>query len=517
MSSSFKVTQPTVSIIIPSAHREEDNPHAIVNALSKFNFVNPNIEFIVVGEHCDLILESFENIKYVVCTHADPGCKRNLGIEISTGRYVTFLDADDLPIASAFQKVFEIIENENPEMLISNFVTYEEDVIRGASQNPIGFDITRCWEVEDLWAKMSLSEFNQTICPSILACYRLFVSKKVLTFSHIRFPCGFLGEDQVFAQRVLSAVDTISFLPSLTTIHEINPQGLSHNRSRLSQSDLASNLNLLEKESCGVKSRALRELLKDSNASFSERMMVAHLSLGSIWALKISMSKRVSLCAEAVSNVLLKSTRRWYLGSPNIFKKIYRKFKSAFYLGKKILKVINKKPLSGVPNIGVTVTRRELLGVNSAVIIGSNSICNAHVVFENGLGHFKVGSGTSIGGGTIVISQSHGIEVGDNTLISWDIFISDTDTHSLSNSYRSSDAFDWNVGLILGKVGRYKDWRYVKREPVSIGSNVWIGHAVTILPGVEICDNVVVGASSVVTKSIVEPGTYVGNPAKKLK
>ena len=48
-----------------------------------------------------------------------------------------------------------------------------------------------------------------------------------------------------------------------------------------------------------------------------------------------------------------------------------------------------------------------------------------------------------------------------------------------------------------------------------IGNNVSIGSNATILP-VKICDNVVVGAGAVVTKNIVEPGKYAGNPAKKL-
>lgn len=49
-----------------------------------------------------------------------------------------------------------------------------------------------------------------------------------------------------------------------------------------------------------------------------------------------------------------------------------------------------------------------------------------------------------------------------------------------------------------------------------IGNNVSIGSNATILP-VEICDNVVIGAGSIVTKNITEPGFYAGNPAKKLK
>ena len=49
-----------------------------------------------------------------------------------------------------------------------------------------------------------------------------------------------------------------------------------------------------------------------------------------------------------------------------------------------------------------------------------------------------------------------------------------------------------------------------------IGSFVSIGSNATILP-VKICDRVVIGAGSVVTKDILKPGFYAGNPIKFLR
>lgn len=50
----------------------------------------------------------------------------------------------------------------------------------------------------------------------------------------------------------------------------------------------------------------------------------------------------------------------------------------------------------------------------------------------------------------------------------------------------------------------------------TVGNNVSIGSNATVLP-VTICDNVVIGAGSVVTKDIREPGIYAGNPARKIR
>ena len=38
-----------------------------------------------------------------------------------------------------------------------------------------------------------------------------------------------------------------------------------------------------------------------------------------------------------------------------------------------------------------------------------------------------------------------------------------------------------------------------------------------ILPGIKICSNTIIGAGSVVTKSILVPATYVGTPAKMIR
>jgi acetyltransferase-like isoleucine patch superfamily enzyme len=49
-----------------------------------------------------------------------------------------------------------------------------------------------------------------------------------------------------------------------------------------------------------------------------------------------------------------------------------------------------------------------------------------------------------------------------------------------------------------------------------IGDHVSIGTNSTVLP-VTICNNVVIGAGSVVTKDIATPGIYAGNPAKLIR
>lgn len=53
--------------------------------------------------------------------------------------------------------------------------------------------------------------------------------------------------------------------------------------------------------------------------------------------------------------------------------------------------------------------------------------------------------------------------------------------------------------------------------PITVGNNVWFGANVSVLPGVRIGDNTVIGAGSVVTKDIPAGVVAVGNPCKVLR
>ena len=55
-----------------------------------------------------------------------------------------------------------------------------------------------------------------------------------------------------------------------------------------------------------------------------------------------------------------------------------------------------------------------------------------------------------------------------------------------------------------------------KWKATKVGNHVSLGSNATIMP-VEICDYVIVGAGSVVTKDICESGVYAGNPCRKLR
>lgn len=102
------------------------------------------------------------------------------------------------------------------------------------------------------------------------------------------------------------------------------------------------------------------------------------------------------------------------------------------------------------------------------------------------------------------IGAIESVTIGDNVLVASGVFISD---HS-HGQYGIENACSPEVA---------PNKRALYSSPVLIGDNCWIGEKVCILPGVTIGDGSIVGAGSVVTKSLPSNVIAVGNPARVIK
>lgn len=59
--------------------------------------------------------------------------------------------------------------------------------------------------------------------------------------------------------------------------------------------------------------------------------------------------------------------------------------------------------------------------------------------------------------------------------------------------------------------------RYDSQAPVNVGNGAWIGACCIILPGVDIGEDCMIGAGSVVTRSTDKRSMWAGNPIRRIK
>ncbi len=94
------------------------------------------------------------------------------------------------------------------------------------------------------------------------------------------------------------------------------------------------------------------------------------------------------------------------------------------------------------------------------------------------------------------------IVIGDHVMCGGNVVIMDSDAHSMNFMDRRNLAVD---------LANKKDL------PIVIGNDVFIGMNSIIMKGVEIGDRAIIGAGSVVTKSVPADCVVGGNPAKVIK
>ena len=114
---------------------------------------------------------------------------------------------------------------------------------------------------------------------------------------------------------------------------------------------------------------------------------------------------------------------------------------------------------------------------------------------------------------SVKVFQPWLFEIGDDSVISWNVQIYNLDYLKIGNSSIISQ----NVHLCGGTHDFYSDGFELKRKRITIGGNVWIAADAFIGPGIIIGDNAIVAARAVCMKDVLINSMVGGNPAKFIK
>jgi len=222
-----------ISIIVPVYNVEKflrECLDSIINQTYK------NIEVICVddgstddsGIICDEYAMKYSNIKVIHKINGGLSDARNVGIKVSTGEYLAFVDSDDVIYLDFIKILYTMCVNNNCDIAECDYQMFEDEKI---------FDYSE-------------ENFNQYICSSKEMQERLYCENSVRTittwnklykrflFDDIEFPVGKIHEDQYVIYKILYNANNIAVTDSKMYFYRFNPDSITKRKFSINRYDI---------------------------------------------------------------------------------------------------------------------------------------------------------------------------------------------------------------------------------------------------------------------------------------
>lgn len=197
---------PRISIIIPVYNAEQYLEECLLS-ISQQTFGDFEILAINDGstdsslEILNQYLEKEARLKVLSQANQGVSAARNLGLKYAQGEYITFVDADDWLHPETLEHYIEIVNHENSDIVISQFLK------RKSTEKPTGISIKsfdRKAIEQKIFPKFIESDGYNSVCNKLYQA-------ELITKTSAKFPMGVrIAEDAQFNHQVFSQAQKIS-------------------------------------------------------------------------------------------------------------------------------------------------------------------------------------------------------------------------------------------------------------------------------------------------------------------
>ncbi len=194
-----------ISVVIPIYNVEQYLKKCIDSVI---NQTYNNIEIILVddgspddcGNICDEYAKKDSRIKVIHKINGGLSDARNAGIEIASGKYITFIDSDDIVENDYIEYLYKLLKKYNTKISICSYYVITEDNKK--------IDYGKDYK-EQIMAKEECLE--RMLCEegfSVSAWAKMY---DIQLFNNVRYPYGKICEDNGTTYKLIDQVDKVAY------------------------------------------------------------------------------------------------------------------------------------------------------------------------------------------------------------------------------------------------------------------------------------------------------------------
>lgn len=206
---------PLISVIIPVYNVEKYLEECVNSVLAQ---TYKNIEIILVddgstdssGKLCDNFSEKHSNIQVFHKENGGQSTARNMGLEYAKGKYIYFLDSDDIIVPVALEKLCDVAEADCSDVVFFDAESFIDE--KPDEEMKQTYLRTHKYPVQNgIKAFEQMQELNEYHC----VVWGMLLRKEFLLENVIKFIPGIYYEDMAYTYELLCRAGTVSQCPEV--------------------------------------------------------------------------------------------------------------------------------------------------------------------------------------------------------------------------------------------------------------------------------------------------------------
>lgn len=220
---------PLVSIIVPVYNVEKYLRECVDSILAQ---TYRNLEVLLIddgspdrsGAICDEYAAADPRVRVIHQANAGAATARNTGLNIAAGELISFIDSDDFIAENMIEIMADHMRREQADLVICNVAPcYDRNNI-WSCESPI---VDQTYSLEAFIKKEQVWQY-------MIPCNKLY---RRHLFDHIRFPDGFIYEDNATSHRILGQCRTIVTITDALYFYRQNPESVMHSTTSIKLTD----------------------------------------------------------------------------------------------------------------------------------------------------------------------------------------------------------------------------------------------------------------------------------------